>query len=182
MYNMYDDLAYVMITKEQIEQKVKEIAETLDREYCDKLPVMVCILKGSTPFYADLVRNMKIPVRFDFMSVSSYGSGTKSTGKLNMKKDLDNSIEGRHVVLVEDIMDSGNTLFHLKKLLSERSPASVRIVTLLDKPSRREVDISPDYCCFEIENEFVVGYGLDYDERYRNLPVVGVLKPEVYNK
>ena len=142
--------------------------------------MVVCILKGSVVFFSDLIRNMKTPLTIDFMSVSSYGSGTKSTGELTIKKDLSTDIKGRDVLIVEDIIDSGNTLYNLKKLLNARAPSSVNIVTLLDKPERREVPMEPEYTCFVIEDEFVVGYGLDYAEQYRNLPYVGVLKRCVY--
>jgi hypoxanthine phosphoribosyltransferase len=156
------------------------MAKQLDKLYENRTPVVVCILKGSVLFSSDLIRNMKTPLTIDFMSVSSYGSGTKSTGGLTVKKDLSVDIKGRDVLIVEDIIDSGNTLYKLKKLLNERAPSSVNIVTLLDKPERREVPMEPEYTCFTIEDEFVVGYGLDYDEKYRNLPYVGVLKRSVY--
>ena len=179
MSSMFDDLEYVMIDEERLMKRVVELAKQLENDFREKDPLMICVLKGSTMFFADLARNMDIPLRFDFMAVSSYGAGTTS-GRLKMKKDLDSSVEGRHVIIVEDIMDSGNTLFYLKGLLSERNAASVSICTLLDKPSRREADIKPDYTGFEIENEFVVGYGLDYNERYRNMKIVGVLKRSIY--
>ena len=182
MYNMYNDLSYVMISKDEIQAKVAEIAQKLDEIYGDTYPVMVGILKGSTPFFADLIRAMKIPVQIDFMAASSYGNASKSSGFINIKKDLDADISGRHVVLVEDIMDSGRTLSHLKEILADRNALSVKVCALLDKPSRREMDITPDFKGFEIENEFVVGYGLDYAEKYRNLPEIGVLKPELYSK
>ena len=133
-------------------------------------------------FFSDLIRQMQVPLTIDFMSVSSYGNGTKSTGEIKVKKDLSTDIKGRDVLIVEDIIDSGNTLYNLKKLLNSRSPASVNIVTLLDKPQRREVPMEPEYTCFVIEDEFVVGYGLDYAEEYRNLPYVGVLKRSVYEE
>ncbi|MBQ7164035.1 MAG: hypoxanthine phosphoribosyltransferase [Clostridia bacterium] len=179
---MYDDLEYIMISKASIESKIKEIAGVLDEEYRDKNPVMICILKGCAPFFTDLIRAMTIPVQIDFMAISSYGAGSTTSGQVKMNKDLDKSIEDRHVIIVEDIMDSGYTLSYLRNMLSSRKPASIKICALLDKPSRREVDITPDYKGFEISNEFVVGYGLDYAEKYRNLPEIGVLKREIYEK
>ncbi len=180
MSEMHPNLEYVMLTQQQIARKVKSMAKQLDKLYEGRRPVVICILKGSVLFFSDLIRNMKTPLTIDFMSVSSYGSGTKSTGELAIKKDLSTDIKGRDVLIVEDIIDSGNTLYKLKKLLNERLPASVNIVTLLDKPERREVPMQPEYTCFVIEDEFVVGYGLDYAEEYRNLPYVGVLKRSVY--
>ena len=179
---MYNDLEKILIKREELALRVKELAKTLDEDYKGKNPIVVCILKGSTLFFADLVREMKIPVEFDFLSISSYGNKTKSSGEVKMIKDLDNLIENRHVLIIEDIVDSGYTLTYLKKLLSSRGPASVKICTLLDKKSRREVPLEPDYCGFEIDDYFVVGYGLDYAQKYRNLPEIGVLKPEVYTK
>ena len=169
-----------MISEKEIAEKVAEMAKQLDKLYEGRKPVVVCILKGSVMFFADLIRQMQVPLTIDFMSVSSYGNGTKSTGEIKVKKDLSTDIKGRDVLIVEDIIDSGNTLYNLKKLLNSREPASVNIVTLLDKPQRREVPMQPEYTCFEIEDEFVIGYGLDYAEEYRNLPYVGVLKRSVY--
>lgn len=180
MSEMHPNVEYVMLTQQQIAKKVKVMAKQLDKLYEGRHPVVICILKGSVVFFSDLIRNMKTPLTIDFMSVSSYGSSTKSTGELIVKKDLSTDIKGRDVLIVEDIIDSGNTLYKLKKLLNERLPASVNIVTLLDKPERREVPMQPEYTCFVIEDEFVVGYGLDYAEEYRNLPYVGVLKRSVY--
>ena len=180
METMHPDVEYVMLQADQIEKRVKELAEQMDRLYEGRKPIVVCILKGSVLFFTDLIRNMKTSVELDFMAVSSYGSGTKSTGVLNIKKDLSIDIKDRDVLIVEDIVDSGNTLYNLKKILNERGPASVNIVTLLDKPERREVPMEPDYTGFVIEDEFVIGYGLDYAEDYRNLPYVGVLKRSVY--
>ncbi|MBQ8685455.1 MAG: hypoxanthine phosphoribosyltransferase [Clostridia bacterium] len=177
---MHPNVEYVMLTDKQIGKRVKAVAKQLDKLYEGRKPVVVCILKGSVIFFSDLIRNMKTPLTIDFMAVSSYGNGTKSTGELKIKKDLATDIAGRDVLIVEDIIDSGNTLYNLKKLLNARSPSSVNIVTLLDKPERREVPMEPEYKCFVIEDEFVVGYGLDYAEEYRNLPYVGVLKRSVY--
>ena len=180
MVEIHPNVDYVMLTNQQISRRIKAVAKQLDKLYEGRKPVVVCILKGSVVFFSDLIRNMKTPLTIDFMSVSSYGNGTKSTGELTIKKDLSTDIKGRDVLIVEDIIDSGNTLYNLKKLLNARAPSSVNIVTLLDKPERREVPMEPEYTCFVIEDEFVVGYGLDYAEQYRNLPYVGVLKRSVY--
>lgn len=178
----HESVEYVMLTEQQIKRKTKAVAKQLDKLYEGRTPVVVCILKGSVLFFSDLVKNMKTSLTIDFMSVSSYGNGTKSTGELKIMKDLTTDIKGRDVLIVEDIIDSGNTLYKLKKLLNARAPSSVNIVTLLDKPERRQAPIEPEYTCFVIEDEFVVGYGLDYAEEYRNLPYVGVLKRSVYEK
>ena len=172
----------VMLSEEQIAKRVKEVAAQLDRLYEGRRPLVVCILKGSVVFFADLIRHMTTPLELDFMAVSSYGAGTESTGRLKVTKDLTTDIAGRDVLIVEDIIDSGNTLYNLKKMLISRAPASVNIVTLLDKPERREAPMEPEYTCFVIEDEFVVGYGMDYAEEYRNLPYIGVLKRSVYEK
>lgn len=177
---VHPDVERVMLGQEEIAERVKDVAQKLDKLYEGRNPVVICILKGSVIFYSDLIRNMKTPLELDFMSVSSYGGGTVSSGELTIKKDLACDIRGRDVLIVEDIIDSGNTLYKLKKLLNERMPASVNIVTLLDKPDRRTAPMEPDYTCFVIEDEFVIGYGLDYAEKYRNLPYVGVLKRSVY--
>ena len=179
---MNQDLERIMITEEQIAGRVREVAVQLDKLYEGRRPVVVCILKGSVMFFSELIRHMETPLELDFMAVSSYGCGTTSTGCLQVKKDLTTDIAGRDVLIVEDIIDSGNTLYNLKKLLNSRSPSSVNIVTLLDKPQRREVPMEPEYTCFVIEDEFVVGYGMDYAEEYRNLPYIGVLKRCVYEK
>ena len=172
----------VMLSEEQIAKRVKEVAAQLDRLYEGRRPLVVCILKGSVVFFADLIRHMTTPLKLDFMAVSSYSAGTESTGRLKVTKDLTTDIAGRDVLIVEDIIDSGNTLYNLKKMLISRAPASVNIVTLLDKPERREAPMEPEYTCFVIEDEFVVGYGMDYAEEYRNLPYIGVLKRSVYEK
>ncbi len=177
---MHKDCERIMLTEEQLRSRVKEVALEVDARYQGKRPLVVGILKGSIIFYADFIRHLSCPVELDFMAVSSYGSGTVSSGKLNIKKDLDKDVKGRDVIVVEDIIDSGFTLANLKALLLERGANSVIIVTLLNKMGRREYDIMPDYNCFDIENEFVIGYGLDYDEQYRNLPYIGILKREVY--
>ncbi len=176
------EIERVMISAEEIAVRLKEVAAKLDEYYEGREPVAICILKGSVVFYADLIRAMKTPVSVEFMKVSSYGFGTESSGKLSVSLDILSSIEGRDVLIVEDIIDSGNTMYALKNMLATRNPASIKIVTLLDKPARRVADISPDFTCFEIEDEFVIGYGLDYAEKYRNLPFVGILKCSVYEK
>lgn len=178
----HPDVEYVMLSERQITKRVKQLAKQLDTLYEGRKPVVVCILKGSVVFFSELIRNMRTPLTLDFMSVSSYRKGTKSTGEIQIKKDLTTDIAGRDVLIVEDIIDSGNTLYNLKKLLNGRSPSSVNIVTLLDKPERREVPMEPEYKGFVIKDEFVIGYGLDYAEEYRNLPYVGVLKRSVYEK
>lgn len=178
----HPDVEYVMLSERQITKRVKQLAKQLDTLYEGRKPVVVCILKGSVVFFSELIRNMRTPLTLDFMSVSSYGKGAKSTGEIQIKKDLTTDIAGRDVLIVEDIIDSGNTLYNLKKLLNGRSPSSVNIVTLLDKPERREVPMEPEYKGFVIKDEFVIGYGLDYAEEYRNLPYVGVLKRSVYEK
>ena len=177
---MHPDCERIMLTEEQLKSRVREVALAVDAEYDGKRPLVVGILKGSIIFYADFIRFLTMPVELDFMVVSSYGSGVVSSGKLKIKKDLDRDVSGRDVIIVEDIIDSGFTLANLKALLSERGAASVKIVTLLNKAARRAYDIVPDYNCFDIENEFVVGYGLDYNEMYRSLPYIGILKREIY--
>ena len=177
---MEQDIKKVLISEEEIQAKVAEIGARISEDYVGKNLLMVGILKGSVVFMADLMRAVGVPTQIDFMSVSSYGSGTKSSGVVKIIKDLDNNVEGYDLLLVEDILDSGLTLSYLREMLQNRHPNSIKIVTLLNKPARRTADIQPDYCCFDVPDEFVVGYGLDFDERYRNLPYVGVLKEEVY--
>lgn len=178
---LYNDLSKILVTREEIGEKVRELGLKITKDYEGKDLMVVGILKGAMMFYSDLIREIDLPLRTDFMSLSSYGSATKSTGEVQVRKDLDNPINGLHVLIVEDIVDSGVTLHYLSKMLRGRNAASVKIVTLLDKPARRRVDLKADYSCFEIPDEFVVGYGLDYDEKYRNLPDIGVLKPSVYS-
>ena len=177
---MHQDCEKILLTEEQIQRRVQQIADRLNREYAGKNPLVIGILKGSVVFYSDLIRKLEMPIELDFMAVSSYGAGTTSSGFLKIKKDLDKNVVGRDVIIVEDIIDSGYTLAKLKKLLYARHPASVKIVVLLDKFERRAVAIEPDYSCFDIEDEFVIGYGLDYNEQYRNLPYIGILKRCVY--
>lgn len=176
---MHENIESILLSEEKIHARIAELGKELSREYAGKNPLFVGVLKGVVVFYADMVRAVTIPCEFDFMAVSSY-SGTESTGKLNIKKDLGCDITGRHVVILEDILDTGFTLSRTVELLKSRNPASLKICTLLDKPERREAEIEADYVGFAIPNMFVVGYGLDYNERYRNLPYVGVLKPEAY--
>ena len=167
----------VMISEEEINKRVCEIAEQNSKDYAGKEVRLICILKGSVFYTCELAKRITIPVTLDFMSVSSYGSGTVSSGTIKIKKDLDDDIEGLDVIVVEDIIDSGNTLSRLIPMLKERKPASLKITTLLDKPDRREVDdVTVDYVGFEIEDKFVVGYGLDYDQSYRDLPYIGVIE------
>lgn len=179
---MHKDCERILFTKEQLRRRIKEIAEQVDKLYQGKRPLCVGILKGSFMFCADFIRHLTVPVEIDFMAVSSYGSGTVSSGKLKLKKDLDMDVKGRDVIVLEDIIDSGFTLANLKALLLERGANSVIIVTLLNKKGRREYDINPEFNCFDIENEFVIGYGLDYAETYRSLPYIGILKREIYEK
>jgi len=177
---MLQDIKEVWNSEEQLREKVKELGAAISEDYKDKNLLMVSVLKGSVVFMADLMRAITIPAAIDFMAVSSYGTGTKSSGVVRILKDLDSHIENYDLLLVEDILDSGNTLAYLRELLGDRGPKSIRIATLLDKPSRRVADIKADYLGFEIEDQFVVGYGLDYNEKYRNLPFIGILKPCVY--
>ena len=177
---MHNDIKNILITEEDIKQKCIEIGKVLTDQYKDKFPLLVGVLKGATPFMADLSRCIDTHVEMDFMDVSSYGSGTRSSGEVRILKDLDAKVEGRDVIIVEDIIDSGLTLSYLVDLFKYRQANSVIIVTLLDKPGGRTAKIKADIIGFEVPNEFVVGYGLDYDEKYRNLPYIGVLKEEVY--
>jgi len=167
----------VMITEEEISKRILEVADRINKDYEGRELILICVLKGGVMFMCDLARRLNLSVRLDFMSVSSYGSETKSSGVVKIIKDLDDSIDGKNVLVVEDIIDSGNTLSYLIDILKKRGPKSIKLCTLLDKPSRREKkDVFVDYVCFEIEDRFVVGYGLDYDQRYRNLPYIGVME------
>ena len=178
---MTNDILKVLISEEEIKAKVQEMGRQISEDYKDKNLLMVSVLKGSVMIMADLMRAITIPARIDFMAVSSYGNSTVHT-TLKILKDLSMPLEGYDLLIVEDIMDSGRTLHALCEMLKQRHPNSIRIATLLDKPDRREADITPDYFCFNVPDVFVVGYGLDYAEKYRNLPYIGVLKPEVYSK
>lgn len=179
---MNQDMAEVLITKEEIAARVKEMGEQISKDYAGKEVVMICVLKGACVFFTDLARAMSIHMKMDFMAISSYGDSRKTSGIVRITKDIDSSITGKHVLIAEDIMDSGLTLSYMTRLLSSRQPASLKVCCLLDKPERRECEITPDYCGFIIPNKFVVGYGLDYCGYYRNLPYVGVLSPRVYEK
>ena len=174
------DIDRVFFSGEELQARVKELGAQITKDYEGKNPLFVGVLKGSFVFMADLMRSVDGYCDIDFMAVSSYGSGTTTTGAVKINKDLTYNVEGRHIILIEDILDSGVTLSYLKKYIEARKPASVRICTLLDKPARRKADISADYVGFECPDAFIVGYGLDYAERYRNLPYIGVLKPEIY--
>lgn len=176
------DIKKIMISHDEIVVAARELGQKLTEDYQGKNPILVGILKGSVPFMAELIKHIDTHIELDFMLVSSYHGGTSSTGVINIIKDMDQDIKGRDILFVEDIIDTGKTLKSLKELFEGRQPASVKIATLLDKPEGRLVEIEADYTCFTIPNEFVVGYGLDYDENYRNLPYIGVLKEEVYSK
>lgn len=180
----HDDIAKVLVSEEQIKQRIVELGAELRRDYANVEGdiVLICILKGAVMFFADLAREMDLNLQMEFMGISSYGNERRTSGIVRITKDIDTSITGKHVIIAEDIMDSGLTLSHLLQLLASRNPTSVKICCLLDKPSRRECELTPDYCGFVIPNEFVVGYGLDYDGFLRNLPYVGVLKPSVYSR
>ena len=178
---MEHDIQEILFSEEQLAKRVSELAEQINRDYADKEILLVSVLRGSFIFMADLARKITRPCRVDFMSVSSYGKGSTSSGQVQITKDLSEDISGLHVIVVEDILDSGNTLSYLLRLLEQRHPASIRLCTLLDKPDRRKVEVAVHYSGFTIPDAFVVGYGLDYAERYRNLPYIGILKPEIYS-
>ena len=180
---MINDIEKVLLSEKQLKDIVKRLGAEITEDYKDKKLVLVSVLKGSVVFMADLMREIKVPCNIDFMSVSSYGSGTKTSGVVKIIKDLDAEVvNGADLLIVEDILDSGVTLEYLMKVLSVRNPNSIKICTLLDKPERRKANVFADYSGAEIPDAFVVGYGLDYDEKYRNLPFVGALKPAVYEK
>jgi len=179
---IHPDLESILYTREELTVAVKALGEKITQDYQGKDLVMVCILKGAAPFFTDLIRSIDLPMNIDFMVVSSYGASTKSTGEVQLVKDMSYSVSGKDVIIVEDIVDTGMTLSYLKKVFQDRNTNSVRIATLLDKPERRKVVLEPDYKCFTIPDAFVVGYGLDYAEQYRNLPDVGILAPRVYEK
>lgn len=174
------DIESVLFSEEKLKQRVRELGAQITADYAGKAPLLVSVLRGSYVFMADLTRCIDLPCTVDFMAVSSYGSGTRSSGQVQITKDLSEHIEGKDVIVVEDILDSGNTLYYLLQILQARDPASIRLCALLDKPERRTKEVSADYSGFTIPDAFVVGYGLDYAERYRNLPYIGILKPEVY--
>ena len=177
---IHDDVEEVLLSADQIRERVTALGAQLSADYAGRDPILVGVLKGSIVFVADLIREMQVPLSIDLMEISSYGSGTESSGQVRILKDLKGSIEGRHVLVVEDIIDTGLTLNYLLRYLGERAPASLAVCCLLDKPARRLAEIEIDYRGFTIPDRFVIGYGLDYDERYRNLPYIGVLRPSVY--
>ena len=179
--NMKEDVLRVLLSEDEIREKVRELGGKITADYKNSNLMLVTVLKGAVVFLADLMRQIDVPAEIDFMVVSSYGSGVKSSGVVKIVKDLDVPIAGKDILIVEDILDSGLTLSYIKELLESRGPRSIRIATLLDKPSRRKVDLQADYIGFSVPDEFVIGYGLDYDEKYRNLPYIGILKPEVYS-
>ena len=180
--NISNDIEKIILTEEQIQKRICEIAKDFKKIYGDEEMVLICILKGSVMFTADLSRMLGDNVRLEFMQVSSYGDGTTSSGNINIIKDLNTSIEGKHAIILEDIIDTGNTLKALKAELLNRNPKSLKLCAFLDKPSRRTADIDADYVGFEVEDNFLVGYGLDYSQKYRNLPYIAILKREVYEK
>lgn len=177
---MEEQISKILFSREELLKRIAELGEEITRDYNGKNLLVLAILKGAVPFMADLIQNIKMPLTYDFMAVSSYGASTTSSGVVRIMKDLERSVEGVHILIVEDIVDTGLTLKYLKENLSARNPESVKIVTLLDKPERRKVDVKPDYNGFTIPDEFVVGYGLDFNEQFRNLPYIGILKPEAY--
>jgi len=178
---LLNDIQEVLYSEEVIQAKVRELGAAISRDYEGRNPLVICVLKGAFIFMADLSKNITIPIALDFMAVSSYGNSTRSSGEVRIVKDLDTSVEGRDVLIVEDIIDSGLTLSYIIDVLERRNAKSVHVVALFDKPGRRTVDLNADYTGFEIPDAFIVGYGLDYAEKYRNLPFVGVLKPEIYS-
>lgn len=166
----------VLVTEEEVDKRVRELGKKISEDYAGKQIHLICVLKGGVFFMCELAKRITVPVSMDFMCVGSYGDGTKSSGVVRIAKDLDESIENKEVLIVEDIVDSGNTLFYLMDVLKKRNPAGMKLCTLLDKPERRVKDVKADYCGFEIPDEFVVGYGLDYAQKYRNLPYIGVVE------
>ncbi|MEF9976539.1 MAG: hypoxanthine phosphoribosyltransferase [Oscillospiraceae bacterium] len=178
---MHEDVLKVLLTEEEIAAKVADMGKQISKDYAGKNLMLVTVLKGAVVFLADIMREIDIHAEIDFMVVSSYGAGVKSSGVVKIIKDLDVALEGKDILIIEDILDSGLTLNYIKDLLEGRNPASIKIATLLDKPIRRKVDLQADYVGFVVPDEFVIGYGLDFDEKYRNLPYIGVLKPEVYS-
>lgn len=180
MRKQENDVERILLTEEQIQKRIKELALELEAEYAEKDAIFVCILNGAAPFYIDLIKELDIFMELNFMRVSSYNSGTQSTGNVIIKYDIETDVFGKHVVIIDDIVDSGHTLQSLRKLFAMRGAASVKACCLLDKPSRREVDVHADYVGFEVPNYFVIGYGLDYEGHYRNIKYIGTLKPEIY--
>ncbi len=179
---MFNDIEKVLISEEELDRKTSELAERISADFAGKELILIGILKGGVVFASDLIKKINIPMEIEFMAVSSYGKESETSGVVTLKKDIDTTLSGKNVIVVEDIVDSGYTMKYLRKLLLDRHAESVKICTLLSKPSRRKVEIELDYVGFEVPDEFVVGYGLDFDEKYRNLPFVGALKREVYSK
>jgi hypoxanthine phosphoribosyltransferase len=179
---MRNDISKILKSEQVIQEKVQELGRQISRDYKGKFPVVICILKGGVLFMTDLIKNISIPLEIDFLSLSSYGDSTKSSGVVKIKKDIDIDIQGRHVIIIEDIVDSGLTLVYIEKYFEQHHPASIKVCTLLDKPAAHKTELKIDYVGFEIGNEFVVGYGLDFAQKYRNLPYIGILKEEIYTK
>lgn len=177
---LYDDVAEILIGEEQIQRRIGELGARICSDFAGEQILIIAVLKGALLFLADLIRHIDLPLAIDFLAVSSYGAGTESSGVVRILKDLDEPIEGRNVIIVEDIVDSGRTLDYLLRMLRQRNPATLHVCTLLDKVERREIDVPIDYVGFEVPDAFVVGYGLDFAEHYRQLPFIGVLKPEIY--
>jgi hypoxanthine phosphoribosyltransferase len=179
---LHNDIQEVLYSEQQIQEKIRALGETISRDYEGRNPLVICVLKGAFIFMADLVKRITIPLEIDFMAVSSYGQSTKSSGVVRIIKDLDSPVEGRDILIIEDIIDSGLTLSYLIDVLERRNAHSISVVTLFDKPARRTVGLEAEYTGFILPDSFVVGYGLDYAEKYRNLPYIGILKPEVYSE
>ena len=179
---MHKDIKEILYTEEEIKAKCDELAKQIDQDYAGQEILLVGLLKGSVPFMAELIKHIDTHIEMDFMVVSSYGGGTVSSGEVKILKDVDTNVEGRDIIFIEDIIDTGRTLLYLRDMFKYRKANSVKIATLFDKPEGRVVDIEADYVCYDVPNEFIVGFGLDYDEKYRNLPYVGVLKEEIYTK
>ena len=179
---LYGDLTKVLIGQNEIREAVKKLAAQINKEYKGKELMCICILRGAVMFFTDLIRELDLPLTIDFMAISSYGNSTRTSGEVRLQKDLDQSVLDKDVLVVEDIVDSGLTLTYIMDVLSKRGAKSVKLATLLDKPERRKNKLKVDYVCFTIPNEFVVGYGLDYAEKYRNLPDIGVLDPKIYSE
>lgn len=177
---MREDMEYILLDRERIAKRVEELGAQITRDYVGESPLFVCILKGSICFFADLIRAVDLPAEIEFMKASSYGSATVSSGQVRVVSELDDKIRDRHVILVEDIIDSGRTIAYVKQDMLSKGVKSLKVASLLDKPSRRVADVAPDYTGFEVPDEFVVGYGLDYNQKYRNYPEIGVLKREIY--
>lgn len=177
---LHPDIREILVTQDQIAEKVKLMGAEISRDYAGKEVILVCVLKGAVVFLSDLIRYLQFETIVDYVDWSSYGSSTSSSGVFRILRDLEENVESRHVLIIEDIIDSGLTLHYLLRHIRGRNPASVKVAAMFDKPSRRKIEASADYCGFTVPDEFVVGYGLDYNQRYRNLPFVGVLKPEIY--